>query len=63
MLRSTHPLAYLTLCASAVQVEFEKQQEADPFGLGDFLKEKDSGKKRKGNALDAIGGKGHMAAR
>jgi len=43
-------------------VEFEKQQEADPFGLGDFLKDSKDGKKRKANALDGIGSKGHMMA-
>lgn len=49
------------------RLEFERQQaeEADPFGLDQFLSEvKGGGRDRggKGNALDAIGKRGGMSA-
>jgi len=42
-------------------VQFEIEKESDPFGVDDILS-KTKPRKRKGNALDAIGRSGHMRA-
>jgi SNW domain-containing protein 1 len=46
------------------RLEFERQavEEADPFGLDQFLSDVKGGKSGKGGALDAIGKRGGMSA-